>query len=387
MKRKTILIAAAAILIIVAALQIPKFGASDKQPTSYQFEKVKKGSIEKTVTATGTIEPILQVEVGTQVSGVISKIFVDYNSRVKRGQLLAEIDRTVLESELTSRRADLNSNKSEYDYQKKNFDRIAGLYNKNLVSQKDYETAEYQYSKAKAAYDKSRSDMLKAKTNLSYASIYSPIDGVVLSRAVDEGQTVAASFNTPTLFTIANDLEKMRVIANVDEADIGEVKAGQRVTFTVDAFPDDVFNGEVTQVRLEPTTTSNVVTYKVVVNAPNPELKLKPGLTANITIITSEKNNILVVPSKAFKFNPNEGAQGKPSAASDIKNLWIKTPKGISSQKVKVGITDGVSTEIVSGLREGDAVAISALTMGGKPEVGGAQKESSPFMPKRPGQK
>lgn len=387
MKRKTILIAVAAILIVAVAVQMPKFAASDKQPTSYQFEKVKKGSIEKTVTATGTIEPILQVEVGTQVSGVISKLYVDYNSRVKRGQLLAEIDRTVLESEVTSRRADLNSNKSEYDYQKKNFDRVAGLYAKSLISQKEYETAEYQYSKAKAAYDKSRSDMLKAKTNLSYASICSPIDGVVLSRAVDEGQTVAASFNTPTLFTIANDLEKMRVIANVDEADIGEVKAGQRVTFTVDAFPDDVFNGEVTQVRLESTTVSNVVTYKVVVNAPNPQLKLKPGLTANITIITSERSNILVVPSKAFRFNPSEGATGKSNPAADIKTLWVKTAKGISPQKVKVGITDGVSTEVVSGLRAGDAIAVSVLSGSEKTETGGEQKESSPFMPKRPGQK
>ncbi|WP_320052920.1 efflux RND transporter periplasmic adaptor subunit [uncultured Acetobacteroides sp.] len=386
MKRKAILVAAAAIFVVLI-LQVPKLFSTDKQPTSYQFEKVKKASIEKTVTATGTIEPILQVEVGTQVSGVISKIFVDYNSHVKRGQLLAEIDRTVLESELISRRADLRSNKAEYDYQKKNFDRVAGLYRKNLISQKEYETAEYECSKAKAAYDKSRSDMLKAKTNLSYASICSPIDGVVLSRAVDEGQTVAASFNTPTLFTIANDLEKMRVIANVDEADIGEVKAGQRVTFTVDAFPDDVFNGEVTQVRLESTTVSNVVTYKVVVNAPNPELKLKPGLTANITIITSEKNNILVVPSKAFRFNPNEGAPGKTNPAADVKNIWVKTAKGISPQKVKVGITDGVSTEIVSGLREGDAVAVSVLSGNEKSVTGGEQKESSPFMPKRPGQK
>lgn len=381
MKKKHLIIAATVLLVVVVLLQLPKLASPDKLPQPYNFEEVKLGSIEKSVTATGTIEPITQVEVGTQVSGVISKLYVDYNSEVKKGQLLAEIDKTVLLSELSSRKAELYANKTEYEYQKKNYDRVAGLYAKNLVSPKEFETAEYQFQKAKAAYDKSEADMVKAKTNLSYASILSPIDGVILSRAVDEGQTVAASFNTPTLFTIANNLEKMQVIANVDEADIGDIKVGQKVSFTVDAFPDDTFDGNITQVRLEPTTVSNVVTYKVVVNAPNPELKLKPGLTANITITTAERNDVLVVSAKALKFKPLNSNENSKKESKQL--VWIKKGSNVEAVPVKVGLTDGVKSEISGSIKSGDLVAISindATTSKAKSTSNGA----SPFLPKPP---
>jgi HlyD family secretion protein len=258
--------------------------------------------ISSSVTATGTIEPITEVTVGTQVSGKVAKIYVDYNSVVKKGQVLAEIDKTTLQTEYNTQLLAVQSSKVEYDYQKKNFNRAKELHLKNLISDTDYETAKYSYEKAESAYKQNVSSLDKAKTNLGYATIYSPIDGVVLSRAVEEGQTVAASFSTPTMFVIARDLTKMQVVANVDEADIGNISVKQRVTFTVDAYPNDVFDGTITQVRLNPTTTSNVVTYQVIVNAPNPELKLKPGLTANITIFTLEKEGVQALPNKALSF-------------------------------------------------------------------------------------
>lgn len=289
-------------IIIVIAVIVGAFfffRSGDKKVTTYETVELKKGSINNTVTATGTIEPITKVDVGTQVSGTISHIYVDYNSVVTKGQLLAELDRKLLEAELKSEMANLKSSKSEFEYQDKNFKRLRQLHEKNLISETEYEEALYQYEKAQQAYEKAQATMVKAQSNLDYATITSPIDGVVLSREVEEGQTVAASFETPTMFTIANDLRKMQVIADVDEADIGQVLEGQRVTFTVDAFPDDTFEGDVTQVRLNPTTESNVVTYEVVIDAPNPELKLKPGLTANITVYTMEKDNILLAPLKA----------------------------------------------------------------------------------------
>lgn len=357
---------------------------------------VAKGEISNMVTATGTVEPITQVEVGTQVSGMIDKIYVDYNSEVKKGDVLAELDKVLLQSELASQKSTLQSAKTEYDYQEKNFSRIKLLHEKQLVSDQEYDTALYQYEKAKNAYEKSQSDMVKAERNLGYATIYSPIDGVVLSRAVDEGQTVAASFSTPTLFTIANDLSKMQIVADVDEADIGAVKEGLRVTFSVDAFPNDLFEGEVIQVRQEATVTSNVVTYEVIVNAPNPEMKLKPGLTANITIYTMERKNVLTLPNKALKFTPTaemlaEGEQIEPLSEKESGNheriVWKKQGAIFKPCRVEVGETNGIMTEIVSGLNEGDKVVTNVVE--GKAvvpdEAGPDNNESNPFMPPRPG--
>lgn len=353
--------------------------------------KVERGAILSSVTATGTVEPVIEVEVGTQVSGIIDKIYVDYNSVVKKGQLLAEMDRVTLQAELASQEAKLNNAKAEYDYQQKNYARSKMLFEKKVVSDTDYETATYNYEKSKAAYEEAQAAMVKVRQNLGYATITSPIDGVVISRAVEAGQTVAAGFETPTLFTIANDLTQMRVIADVDEADIGQVAEGQKVKFTVDAYPNDVFEGQVTQVRLEATTESNVVTYEVVISAYNPDLKLKPGLTANITIYTLERNDVMRLPAKAFQFEPVLEAEGEagmrpgelPVVTDSTRIVWTKTGDKIDYTVVAIGATNGIYTEVKSGLREGDEVvtAESFVAESGPEPAGG---EKSPFMPQPP---
>ncbi len=354
LKKIGIAIVVIAVLAVAAFLILRK---SEKPQMKYKTAEIHRGSIVNTVTATGTIEPIVQVEVGTQVSGIINHIYVDYNSVVKKGEVIAELDKTTLEADLASSSATLQSNKTEYEYQEKNFLRIKGLHEKKMVSDTDYETAEYQYNKAKSSYEKSQSDITKARQNLEYATIYSPIDGVVIDRAVEEGQTVAASFNTPTLFTIANDLRQMRVIADVDEADIGGVVEGQQATFTVDAFPEDVFKGSVTQVRLQPTTESNVVTYEVVVDAPNPDLKLKPGLTANLTIYTMQKDSVLLVPLKALRFQPENAPEPVADSANPrARVLWMQSPQGLQPVNVTTGDNDGIFAEITGDIKEGDKV-------------------------------
>ena len=364
------------------------FRPREKETVNYEVFEVKKGDIRNTITATGTIEPITQVEVGTQVSGTIARILVDYNSEVKKGELIAELDKTVLESEYESQLATHYSNQNEYDYQKKNHERLAGLHAKNLVSDSDFETSEYQYEKARRALEKSRSDLLKAKTNLNYCMIYSPIDGVVISRAVDEGQTVAAMFNTPKLFVIANDLRKMRVIADVDEADIGQVKEGQKVIFTVDAFPDEHFEGSVTQVRLEPIVTSNVVTYEVVIDAPNPDLKLKPGLTASITVLTHEKTNVLMIPLRALRFQPEEETVEivVQAGTAGRKSVWIQTAEGLKSKNVLTGISDGINTEVTEGLQTGEKVITGIHLSAKATESIKSKPGGNPLMPNMTGQ-
>lgn len=378
-----------ACLISIASLLIFFAGcrSTPMQESRYQTETVTRAPLSASVTATGTIEPILQVEVGTQVSGIIAKIYADYNSVVKKGELLAVLDKTVLESELASRKSDLASSENEYEYQVKNYTRIKQLYEKKLVSESDYETASYQYQKARNSFDRSRSDLVKAQTNLSYATICSPIDGVVLSRTVDEGQTVAASFNTPTLFTIANDLTKMQVVADVDEADIGKVTEGQKVTFQVDAFPDENFEGVVTQVRLEPTTTSNVVTYEVIIDAPNPTLKLKPGLTANITIYILQKENVLSVPVKALNLHLDT-TENTMDIAGSTRQVWVRKGNQIEKRVVEIGVSDGIRTEILSGLNENDSLITGvsqAVTQEVSEASGTEATERSPFMPTPPG--
>ena len=381
LKKIGIAIVVIAVLAVAAFLILRK---SEKPQMKYKTAEIHRGSIVNTVTATGTIEPIVQVEVGTQVSGIINHIYVDYNSVVKKGEVIAELDKTTLEADLASSSATLQSNKTEYEYQEKNFLRIKGLHEKKMVSDTDYETAEYQYNKAKSSYEKSQSDITKARQNLEYATIYSPIDGVVIDRAVEEGQTVAASFNTPTLFTIANDLRQMRVIADVDEADIGGVVEGQQATFTVDAFPEDVFKGSVTQVRLQPTTESNVVTYEVVVDAPNPDLKLKPGLTANLTIYTMQKDSVLLVPLKALRFQP----ENAPKPVADSANprarvLWMQSPQGLQPVNVTTGDNDGIFAEITGDIKEGDKV-VTGVDIG-VASISDGQGEANPFMPSPPG--
>lgn len=390
MKKKLIIgIVSAAILAVCLFLFT---GKSTKNTLRLEMVKASRNSISNSVTATGTVEPVVKVDVGTQVSGIIDRIYVDYNSTVTKGQLIAEMDKVNLQAELISKEADLASSKTEFEYQEKNYARSKTLYEKQLISDTEYETATYNYEKAKSSYDRNRSDMTKVRRNLEYAIITSPIDGVVINRAVEEGQTVAAGFSTPTLFTIANDLTQMRVIADVDEADIGQVEEGQQVKFTVDAYPDDIFEGEVTQVRLEATTTSNVVTYEVVISAYNPDLKLKPGLTANVTIYTMERSNIITIPSKALRFYPDEKiiesmgltiADPAPESNNGKKTVWQKEGNQLKPKVVSVGTSSINIVEITDGLNEGEEVVLE-LTSAAPDMATNGSAERSPFMPGPP---
>ena len=372
---------------IVAVLIIAWFLLRDgkkEEKVSFDTAKVENTNIQTSITATGTIEPVTSVTVGTQVSGIVSKLYVDYNSVVKKGQVIAELDRTNLISELNTAKANLSSAQSTAAYELSNYNRYKTLYDKGLVSADEYENALLSYQKAKEQVNTSRESVQKAQTNLGYATITSPIDGVILSKSVEEGQTVAASFNTPELFVIAQDLTNMRVIADIDEADIGGVKEGQRVTFTVDAFPDDSFEGAVTQVRQQATTESNVVTYEVVISAPNKDLKLKPGLTANVTIFTLEKNNVLAVPAKALRFQPNEAFLKKGEAIDDCEGdhkVWTKEGNTFKAHKVEIGTTNGMMTEITGGVQAGTEVLTDFNISGGENTETG-QQGGNPFMPR-----
>lgn len=390
-KKKKLIICMSVAIAIIAAVTI--FMRSNKrQPITiiYETAKVERATISNSVTATGTIEPVNKVEVGTQVSGIISKIYVDYNSIVKKGQVIAELDKINLESELASAKANLASSKSELDYQETNYKRMKALHDKGFISDDDFDIADLSYKKAKEAYLVQLQTVQKAQTNLGYATITSPIDGVVLSKDVEEGQTVAASFSTPTLFTIARDLTDMQVVANVDEADIGNVRDGQRVTFTVDAFPDDTFEGRVKQVRQQGEEESNVVTYEVVISAPNNDLKLKPQLTANVNIYTEEIENVVSVPAKALRFSPskemmNDGEKIKDCNATN--KLWIKETNILKAYPVKTGITNGIRTQILEGVKEGTVVITNAKAKGGTEEDNISEQNSqerSPFSPGPP---
>lgn len=371
-------------VVLVALVTWLLSGGKKEEKVEFETAKVARQDISTSITATGTIEPVTSVTVGTQVSGIVAKLYVDYNSVVKKGQVIAELDKTNLISELNTAKANLSSAQSTLNYETANHNRYKTLYDKGLVSANDYESARLSYDKARQQVATSRESVRKAETNLGYATITSPIDGVVLSKSVEEGQTVAASFNTPELFTIAKDLTDMRVIADIDEADIGGVKEGQRVTFTVDAFPDDHFEGQVTQVRQQATTESNVVTYEVVISAPNNDLKLKPGLTANVTIYTMEKNDVMAVPSKALRFTPNEALLTEQQKVEDCEGdfkVWTKEGDVFKAHKVEVGTTNGLLTEIVSGIAEGTDVLVDFSIDGGD-GAGQDQQAQNPFMPR-----
>ncbi len=427
-KKKTMLWVLLAVAVAVAAWIVVR-SVSAKPGVKIQTETLSRGDMENSVTATGTVEPLEQVEVGTQVSGIIARIYVDYNSQVKEGQVIAELDKDVLETELASAKLSVESNKNEYEYQQKSYERTKRLYEQSLVSESEYETAEYNYNKARIAYQQSVAQEDKARTNLGYATIYSPIDGVVISRAVEEGQTVASSYSTPTLFTIANDLRKVQVVADVDEADIGSVLEGAEVTFSVDAYPGEIFEGKVNQVRMEAITTNNVVTYEVVIHANNPDLKLKPGLTANINIYSMRRNGVLRLPVKAVRFKPEGdaemggrppmpsrqgggfpdsmpkepmpdgvelpkpermGAGGNVSLSGEEQDVlvfvWQKDSSGQGRpvpRKVKIGVTDRIYYEVIEGLSEGDEVCVGMAS--GTEGITMPSGERSPFMPGPPG--
>ena len=406
MKKRTKKIALIIGVILLAFIAYIFLNGNEEVQIEAKSILVKKGEVTNMVTATGTIEPITKVEVGTQVSGVVERIYVDFNSEVKEGQLIAELDKTNLKSALAQAQASYDNAQNEKKYLQTIFDRQKTLYENKVISKSDYDDAQYNLNNSKSSVVQRLSDLQKARTNLSYANIYSPINGVVLSRAIDEGQTVAASFSTPTLFTIAKDLKEMQVEADVDEADIGQVKEGQRVSFTVDAYQNETFEGTVTQVRLDPTITSNVVTYTVVIKADNPDLKLKPGLTATISIYTLELKNILTIEAKAVNFQPNMQLlvqynkqnnlqsslrKGSPPNTNprDEKVVWSMEENGeIKPQQITLGASDGVNVQVMKGLMEGDKLVYSLKGSSNKnrAEIGENATES-PFMPKPPGKR
>ena len=403
-------------------------GNTTSQVGALISSKVVTDTIKTTISATGSLEPVDQVEVGTQVSGDIAKINVDFNSKVKKGQVIAELDKSKLQSTLKQATISYKSAENDLNYKQSTYDRIKRLAASKSASAVELEQAEYNLNAAKLSLEQRKNEVAQARLNLSYATIKSPIDGVVLKRAVDVGQTVAASMSTPTLFVIAKDLSQMKVMADVDEADIGQVKQGQRVTFTVDAFQNDTFHGTVQEVRLNPTTTSNVVTYTVVITAENPEQKLLPGMTATCTIVTQEITDAVTIPVKALKFTPAEGTPmvdpkdmprpprksadstvagdnfpppppgmgpgGAPGTGAKKKHkkpklegdhVWININGKAAPRRVKIGLSDGVNVQILKGLSVGDSVVTSQETVSAK---GSSEPNAkSPFMPQRPGKK
>jgi HlyD family secretion protein len=410
MKKKTIIIISSIVVVLVTAALILRPKKIDASKIKIETAIAENGTISSVVEATGTLEAITTVEVGTQVSGIIDKLFVDYNSYVKKGQLLAKIDTTNLAAQLEQSQATLDNAKAELDYQQANYNRMAPLNEKKLISQTDFDQTVYNLNKARANYKSALAQHKRNQINLDYALIYSPIDGIVLNKEVEEGQTVAASFNTPTLFTIANDLTQMQVEANVDEADIGKVKEVQRVEFTVDAYPEEVFDGTVAQVRLEPTVTNNVVTYTIIVTAPNPEYKLMPGMTATIEIFVLEKKDILVVPSKALRFTPDMKLMSSymdtpprpesddkmpdmpagfnPMQGNDYPNtetvVWVKKDSVIRPRPVKTGLDNDINVEILEGLNPGEEVVLS-MEETAKSNAEQSRRGGNPFMPGPPG--
>ena len=386
---KVWLIVAGVIIIALAVYALS--GSKKKEEISFETVAVAPANIMNSITATGTIEPVTSVTVGTQVSGIVSKLYVDYNSVVKKGQVIAELDKTNLMSQLNTAKTQLATAQSQLNYQTTNFNRYKTLYQKGLVAADEYDNAKLSYTQAKEQVASAKEEVQRAQTNLGYATITSPIDGVVLSKSVEEGQTVAASFSTPELFKIAQDLTNMQVVADVDEADIGDVKEGERVSFTVDAYPDDTFEGTVKQVRQEATTTNNVVTYEVVISAPNADLKLKPGLTANVTIYTAERKGVLSVQSKALRFTPQKETVGKMKIVDHTGNaknkVWTIEGNNIVAHKVNIGMTDGTNTQILNGISAGTKVVTGLNVSGGEDDnaTADAGGEKSPFAPGPPG--
>ncbi len=389
------------VIVLVAAVALffayKIFGKKKESSITVQTVKMSKKDVILSITATGTVEPVDQVEVGTQVSGLVNKIYVDYNSQVKKGQLLAEIDKTNLQESVNNAQSQYSAALNELNYYQQNYTRQTNMYKAGVISKSDYEQAAYQLKNAQQTVSQRKTALAQARTNLGYANIYAPIDGIILSRAVEEGQTVAASMTTPTLFTIARDITKMQVEAAVDEADIGGVEVGQRVSFTVDAYPNVEFSGKVRQVRLSATTESNVVTYTVIIDADNPEQKLKPGLTATVTIYTKELKDVNTIPAAALsyiadtdlmkQYYQQEGiSRNVPNiqlGTEKEKYVWVKnSDNSFSQKKITIGSNDGINIEVLSGLTDNDLLVTGMEQQTTQESTGDAE---SPFMPKRPG--
>jgi HlyD family secretion protein len=423
MKKRTILIIIIVALLVAGGIWYFKYKKEEK-PVTLVTEKPEYGYISTSVTATGTIQPVDTVAVGSQVSGSIKQILVDFNSVVKKGQLLAQLDQSLFVAQVQQFQANLQQAQSNLTFQQQNFARQSELFKVGAISRADYETADNTYKSAKDNVNSFAAQLRSAQKNLSFTNIFSPIDGTVLSRNISEGQTVAASFSTPTLFSIAKDLTKMQVRASVDEADIGNVKQGERATFTVDAFPDDVFNGTVQEVRLQPLVSSNVVTYTTIINAPNDNLKLKPGMTANIMVYTKEINNALLISAMAINYNPDSSLsktfiikpapdggrknRNKDSATMIKKNkritsdstsedstisykkafVWLKRGDTLLQKRIITGLDDDVHIQVIHGLTPADEVVTGVETAADqKAASSSGTGGQSPFMPRRPGQK
>ncbi|MEE1068670.1 MAG: efflux RND transporter periplasmic adaptor subunit [Fibrobacteraceae bacterium] len=377
-------------VLVVALLGVRIFLTNESLPKyRFVYETVAKRDLRTSISATGTLEPVDQVEIGTQVSGDIAKIHVDFNNKVKKGQILAELDKSKLKATLAQAEISLYAAENDYSYKKKVLERIQKLSENGSASAVELENAEYDFRSAELSLKRAKNEVAVAKLNLSYCVIKSPIDGVVLERSVDVGQTVAASMSAPTLFILAKDLSRMRVMASVDEADIGSVQSGQSVEFYVDAFIDEVFYGTVKEVRLNPVTTSNVVTYTVVIEAENPKHKLLPGMTATCTIVTQEKKDVLSISVKSLKFRPNTPtppmALGKTPSVKMNKSRKESRVFSTKGEKIyplflKTGISDGVYTEVLEGLSEGDSVLVAEELIEMQKE-NNSTKEKSPFMP------
>ncbi|MCX2481771.1 efflux RND transporter periplasmic adaptor subunit [Pedobacter sp. MC2016-15] len=419
MKPKKIILIIISIVVILGLIWF-FFMRNKEQPAMVTTEKPETGAISTSVTATGTIQPVDTVTVGTQVSGTLSAMYADFNSTVKKGQLLAELDPILLQATVDQAKASLAQAQSNEIYQQANFKRQELLFKTDAISKAEYDLAKNTFQVAKANVNNTRAQLRSAERNLSFTKIYSPIDGVVLGRSVSIGQTVAASFSTPTLFTIAKDITKMQVEAKVDEADIGNVLKGQRSTFTVDAFIDDTFNGTVKEIRLQPVISSNVVTYTTIIDAPNDDKKLKPGMTASIVIYTKEIKDALLISAQALKFRPDStlgkeyeivpikgmgdkksnmktgarsgaGAKQTVTAASGEKKeivkdepsfVWLVQGKKLVQKRIKTGLNDNTHVQVLEGLTADDVIASGSEQVAKGAPAGAA---SSPFMPKRPG--
>ena len=405
-KRNIILISL--LIIIFGGVAFYYFKNNKPQQISYVTTTAKYGYIAKSITATGTIQPVDTVSVGSQVSGVIKNIYIDFNDVVKKGQLIAKVDPSIITAQVEVAKANLANANSNFEFQQNNFDRQNKLFNLGVISKADFQLALNQKNSAEAAVKNTNAQLSITNRNLFYTNIYSPIDGVVLNRNVSEGQTIASSLNAPTLFVIAKDLTKMQVRAAVDEADIGDVKSGQNVSFTVDAFPNDVFEGTVKEILLHAKTTANVVTYTTLINVDNSELKLKPGMTANITIYTEEDNHAYIIPSKALTFKPDSIASKKYTirldkeinADSNKKQfhkrdnsrklskgnpaftksyVWIKTGDTLTQKRITTSINDDINVKVINGLSDKDEVITNVLN--NNIDTNSSQSQRSPFMP------
>lgn len=424
--KRTIVLIIIGVLLLGGTTGYYFYSRNGVEEIQFRFEKVSRTDMVVVVTATGTLSAVRTVQVGSQVSGILQKINVDFNDKVKQGQIIAQIDPTFLEASVRDAEASLQRSTAQYNESKRSFERIKTLLEKNLASQADYDAALSQFEANDAARKQSVAQVERAKINLRYATIKSPIEGVVISRAVDVGQTVAASLSAPTLFTIANDLTKMQVQASVDEADIGKVETEQEVTFTVDAYPEQTFKGKVRQVRLSPKVEQNVVNYTVIIDVPNPDLKLMPGMTATVTIQIIKKEAVLKIPTVALRFNPpeelieqrkdsSESQNGKEdSARAERRKQWaermqreggngggdpqamqrrmqtrgfnrvwvMNTRKKLEPIMVRTGISDGTFTEVVRGkIVEGQEIIVGTIAL----RSASQQASTSPFNQQRQG--